>query len=58
MIERVTKIETPEETPEAREKLLSALKLRDRKRVEETMEVYPDLTAAGAIEALTAFGGL
>jgi hypothetical protein len=50
--------ETPEETAQEREKLLSSLSLIDRKRVEETMEIYPDLSAAKAIEMLTAFGGL
>ncbi len=51
-------IETKTETLEQREKVLSALKPGDRKRVEETMDVYPNLTAAEAVEALTAFGGL
>jgi hypothetical protein len=46
------------ETPQEREKALSALPPCDRKRVEETLEVYPALTAAEAIEVLTAFGGL
>ena len=55
---KTTETPTPEETPEQREKLLSALTPRNRKRVEETMEVYPELTTAEAIEALTAFGGL
>jgi hypothetical protein len=50
--------ETPEETPEAREKLLGALKLHDRMLVEDCMENHPGLTAAEAIEMLTAFGGL
>jgi hypothetical protein len=50
--------ETPEETPEAREKLLSALKPRDRELIEWCMTNHPGLTAAEAIEACDEAGGL
>src|SRR4051794_9810034 len=40
---------TPEETPEEREKLLSALRPKARELIEEIMADYPTLTAAEAI---------
>jgi hypothetical protein len=48
--------ETPEETPEARAKLLNALKPRDRELIESILADNPALTAA--IEHCDAFGGL
>jgi hypothetical protein len=52
------KKEMSEETPEAREKLLNALKPRDRDLIERIMDQHPGLTAAEAIEHTDAFGGL
>jgi hypothetical protein len=46
------------ETPKERERLLSQLRPEDRKLVENCMADFPGLTAAKAIEILTAFGGL
>ena len=46
------------ETPEERERLLSQLRPEDRKLIENCMADFPGLTAAKAIEILTAFGGL
>lgn len=38
--------------------LLEKLTPQDRKTVEETIEVHPELTAVTAIEMLAEFGGL
>jgi hypothetical protein len=46
------------ETPEACEKLLSALTLDDRQLIESLMDDHPGLTAAKAIEMCADFGGL
>jgi hypothetical protein len=50
--------ETPEETPEQREKLLSALDPKGRKLIEDILDQHPGLTAAEAIEHTRAMGGL
>jgi hypothetical protein len=48
---------TPE-TPEEREKLLSALKPRDRDLIERILDQHPELTVAEAIEHADEAGGL
>lgn len=49
---------TPEETPEQREKLLSALDPRGRDLIERILDQHPGLTAAEAIEHCKEMGGL
>lgn len=49
---------TPDETQEQREKLLSALKPRDRELIEDLIDQHPGLTAAEAIEHCSEMGGL
>jgi hypothetical protein len=46
------------ESAQERERLLAQLSPRDRRLVEDVMAAHPKLTAAEAIEHLTAFGGL
>jgi hypothetical protein len=50
--------ETPEETPEEREKLLSALDAEGRDLIERVMAHHPKLTAAETIEYCREMGGL
>lgn len=58
MDQKTPKVETPEETPEQREKLLSALRPNKRDLIERIMDQHPELTAAEAIEHTRAMGGL
>jgi hypothetical protein len=50
--------ETPEETLEQREKLLSELDSRGRDLIERLLDQHPELTAAEAIEYAREAGGL
>jgi hypothetical protein len=49
---------TADETPEQRERLLSALKPYDRDLIEWCLENYPGLSVTKAIEICDFFGGL